>query len=71
LKVLRPPFLCPTDESGNRISDQGLAVQSKNTYINARHCPLIALGTSSATRHWIFIPAARFWLQVAKRGTSC
>lgn len=34
------------DESGNRINGQGLAVQAKNTYINAPHRPVVALGTS-------------------------
>jgi mannose-1-phosphate guanylyltransferase/mannose-6-phosphate isomerase len=38
--------LTPGDESGNRISGQGIAVQSNNTYINAPHRPVITLGTS-------------------------
>jgi mannose-1-phosphate guanylyltransferase/mannose-6-phosphate isomerase len=38
--------LSHADEDGNRISGQGLAVQSNNTYINAPHRPVIALGTS-------------------------
>jgi mannose-1-phosphate guanylyltransferase/mannose-6-phosphate isomerase len=38
--------LTPEDQSGNRISGQGMAVQSKNTYINASHRQVIALGTS-------------------------
>jgi mannose-1-phosphate guanylyltransferase/mannose-6-phosphate isomerase len=38
--------LTPEDQTGNRISGQGMAVQSNNTYINAPHRPVIALGTS-------------------------
>ena len=38
--------LSPADQTGNRISGQGLAVQSTNTYINAPHRPVVALGTS-------------------------
>jgi mannose-1-phosphate guanylyltransferase/mannose-6-phosphate isomerase len=38
--------LTPEDQSGNRISGQGMAVQSNNTYINAPHRSVIALGTS-------------------------
>ena len=38
--------LTPEDQSGNRISGKGMAVQSNNTYINAPHRPVIALGTS-------------------------
>jgi mannose-1-phosphate guanylyltransferase/mannose-6-phosphate isomerase len=38
--------LTPEDQSGNRISGHGMAVQSNNTYINAPHRPVIALGTS-------------------------
>jgi mannose-1-phosphate guanylyltransferase/mannose-6-phosphate isomerase len=38
--------LSPADESGNRINGQGLAIQANNTYINAPHRPVIALGTS-------------------------
>ncbi len=39
--------LAPEDQSGNRISGQGIVVQSNNTYINAPHRPVIALGTSN------------------------
>jgi len=38
--------LSPADASGNRINGQGLAIQSTNTYINAPHRPVVALGTS-------------------------
>jgi mannose-1-phosphate guanylyltransferase/mannose-6-phosphate isomerase len=38
--------LSPSDEVGNRINGQGLAVHSRNTYINAPHRPVVALGTS-------------------------
>lgn len=38
--------LTPEDQLGNRISGHGMAVQSDNTYINAPHRPVIALGTS-------------------------
>jgi mannose-1-phosphate guanylyltransferase / mannose-6-phosphate isomerase len=38
--------LSPADSAGNRINGQGLAVQSTNTYINAPHRPVVALGTS-------------------------
>ncbi len=38
--------LSSADASGNRINGHGLAVQSRNTYINAPHRPVIALGTS-------------------------
>lgn len=38
--------LTAEDQSGNRISGQGMAVKSNNTYINAPHRPVIALGTS-------------------------
>ena len=38
--------LTAEDHSGNRISGQGMAVLSNNTYINAPHRPVIALGTS-------------------------
>ena len=38
--------LSPADTSGNRINGQGLAVQSTDTYINAPHRPVVALGTS-------------------------
>jgi mannose-1-phosphate guanylyltransferase/mannose-6-phosphate isomerase len=34
------------DETGNRISGQGLALQSTNTYINAPHRPVVALGAN-------------------------
>lgn len=37
--------LSPPDVSGNRIDGQGIAVQSMNTYINALHRPVVALGT--------------------------
>ena len=39
--------LSPADQAGNRISGQGLAIQSINTYINAPHRPVVALGTSN------------------------
>lgn len=38
--------LSPATEPGNRIGGQILAVQSTNTYINAPHRPVLALGTS-------------------------
>lgn len=38
--------LSPADATGNRINGQGLVVQSTNTYINAPHRPVVALGTS-------------------------
>jgi mannose-1-phosphate guanylyltransferase/mannose-6-phosphate isomerase len=38
--------LSPADEVGNRINGQGLTVQANNTYINAPHRPVVALGTS-------------------------
>jgi mannose-1-phosphate guanylyltransferase / mannose-6-phosphate isomerase len=38
--------LSSADELGNRINGQGLAVQSNNTYINAPHRPVVALGTN-------------------------
>jgi mannose-1-phosphate guanylyltransferase / mannose-6-phosphate isomerase len=38
--------LSPADATGNRINGQGLALQSTNTYINAPHRPVVALGTS-------------------------
>ncbi len=38
--------LTPEDQNGNRLSGQGMAVQSNNTFINAPHRPVIALGTS-------------------------
>jgi len=36
--------LTPPDAQGNRIDGQGLAYQSANTYIYARHRPVVALG---------------------------
>ena len=36
--------LSPSDESGNQISGEGLALQSKNTYINAPHRTVVCLG---------------------------
>jgi mannose-1-phosphate guanylyltransferase / mannose-6-phosphate isomerase len=38
--------LSPADEFGNRISGQGVASHARNTYINAPHRPVVALGTS-------------------------
>lgn len=38
--------LSSADEAGNRINGQGLAMQAINTYINAPHRPVVALGTS-------------------------
>jgi mannose-1-phosphate guanylyltransferase/mannose-6-phosphate isomerase len=38
--------LSPSDELGNRINGQGFALQSTNTYINAPHRPVVALGTA-------------------------
>lgn len=38
--------LSSADENGNRITGQGLVVNSKNTYINSPHRPVVALGTS-------------------------
>jgi mannose-1-phosphate guanylyltransferase/mannose-6-phosphate isomerase len=38
--------LTAEDQSGNRVSGQGMTVHSNNTYINAPHRPVIALGTS-------------------------
>jgi mannose-1-phosphate guanylyltransferase/mannose-6-phosphate isomerase len=38
--------LSPIDDAGNRINGQGLAFQASNTYINAPHRPVVALGTS-------------------------
>lgn len=38
--------LSQADSAGNRINGQGLAFQSTNTYINAPHRPVVALGTS-------------------------
>ncbi len=39
--------LSPADEAGNRISGQGLSFESTNTYINAPHRPVVALGTTN------------------------
>lgn len=38
--------LLPADESGNRICGQGMTTDARNTYINAPHRPVVALGTS-------------------------
>jgi mannose-1-phosphate guanylyltransferase/mannose-6-phosphate isomerase len=38
--------LTPADENGNRISGQGIASHARNTYINAPHRPVVALGTA-------------------------
>ncbi len=38
--------LSPADDAGNRINGQGLVIKSSNTYINAPHRPVVALGTS-------------------------
>jgi mannose-1-phosphate guanylyltransferase / mannose-6-phosphate isomerase len=38
--------LSPVDAAGNRINGQGVAVHANNTYINAPHRPVVALGTS-------------------------
>jgi mannose-1-phosphate guanylyltransferase/mannose-6-phosphate isomerase len=38
--------LSPSDHAGNRISGEGLIIQSTNTYINAPHRPVVALGTA-------------------------
>ena len=37
--------LTAPDADGNRIRGQGMAMQSRNTYIHAEHRPVIALGT--------------------------
>jgi mannose-1-phosphate guanylyltransferase/mannose-6-phosphate isomerase len=37
--------LTPADCNGNRIHGQGHAIQARNTYINAQHRPVVALGT--------------------------
>lgn len=37
--------LLPADKLGNRVSGQGMAMQSSNTYINAQHRPVVSLGT--------------------------
>lgn len=39
--------LTQADENGNRISGFGHSLTSKNTYINAPHRPVVALGTSN------------------------
>lgn len=39
--------LVAEDQFGNRISGHGVAFQSNNTYINASHRPVVALGTSN------------------------
>jgi mannose-1-phosphate guanylyltransferase/mannose-6-phosphate isomerase len=39
--------LSPADALGNRINGQGAAVQSTDTYINAPHRPVVALGTTN------------------------
>ncbi len=39
--------LSPADNAGNRISGQGLSFESTNTYINAPHRPVVALGISN------------------------
>lgn len=38
--------LSSADESGNRITGQGLQIDSKDTFIHAPHRPVVALGTS-------------------------
>ncbi len=38
--------LSSADEAGNRIHGQGMVLNAKNTYINAPHRPVVALGTS-------------------------
>jgi mannose-1-phosphate guanylyltransferase / mannose-6-phosphate isomerase len=38
--------LSPSDELGNRINGQGVISHARNTYINAPHRPVVALGTS-------------------------
>jgi mannose-1-phosphate guanylyltransferase / mannose-6-phosphate isomerase len=38
--------LSSADQAGNRINGQGIAFQTNNTYINAPHRPVVALGTS-------------------------
>ncbi len=37
--------LTKPDESGNRIIGQGVTLHAKNTYVNAQHRPVVALGT--------------------------
>lgn len=37
--------LTKPDSSGNRVIGQGVVLQAKNTYINAGHRPVVALGT--------------------------
>jgi len=39
--------LSDVDDCGNRISGQGLAIESQNTYINAPHRPVVALGADN------------------------
>ena len=39
--------LTPADESNNRIVGQGHAINAENTYINAPHRPVVALGTKN------------------------
>jgi mannose-1-phosphate guanylyltransferase / mannose-6-phosphate isomerase len=39
--------LSSSDEAGNRISGQGFATYSTNTYINAPHRPVVTLGVSN------------------------
>ncbi len=39
--------LSPPDESGNRICGQGVISHASNTYINAPHRPVVALGTAN------------------------
>ena len=39
-------LLSPEDKFGNRIGGQGVAAHARNTYINAPHRPVVALGTS-------------------------
>jgi mannose-1-phosphate guanylyltransferase / mannose-6-phosphate isomerase len=39
--------LSESDEFGNRINGKGMAAHSKNTFINAPHRPVVALGTEN------------------------
>lgn len=39
--------LTPSDELGNRIEGFGVVIQSTNTYINAPHRPVVALGVAN------------------------
>ncbi len=39
--------MVPSNEDGNRINGQGLAIAAKETFINALHRPVVALGTSN------------------------